>query len=54
MKKMYKKPVTEEILVNTKLMDSSIGVSGGGTEQLNGGTGGKVTGSAPKRSGEVF
>ena len=54
MKKMYKKPVTEEILVDTKLMDSSLGVSSGGTEQLNGGTGGKVTGSAPKKRDGVF
>lgn len=46
MKKMYKKPITEEILVDTKLMDSSLGVSGGGTAGLGDDP---IINNAPKR-----
>ena len=48
---MYKKPITDTIPVNTdELMDTTLGVSGGGTEQLEPGT----VGNAPKRRTDVF
>lgn len=54
MKKMYKKPITDNILVKgDKLMDSMT-VSSGGTDQINGENGGKITGNAPKRRTRVF
>lgn len=46
---MYKKPVTEEILVDTKLMSTNLDVSGG-TDQL----GGNPVGNAPKKRDGVF
>ena len=47
MKKMYKKPITDTIPLNTDevMQQSTLGVSNGGTDQLESGT----EGSAPKR-----
>ncbi len=51
---MYKKPITDKVLVNTKLMSETLGVSSAGTNQINGENGGKITGNAPKRRTRVF
>lgn len=48
---MYKKPITETIPIeSTSMMDTTLGVSSGGTNSLNG----TPTGNAPKRRTEVF
>ena len=48
---MYKKPITETIPIeSTSMMESTIGVSPGGTDSING----TPTGDAPKRRTEVF
>ena len=48
---MYKKPITETIPIeSTSMMDTTLGVSSGGTGTLNG----TPTGDAPKRRTEVF
>lgn len=51
MKKMYKKPISETHLIKTdEMMEPTLGVSGGGTEQLGSG----MEGNAPQRRSEVF
>lgn len=51
MKKMYKKPITETIPIeSTSMMDTTLTTSNGGTVQLEPG----VVGDAPKRRTEVF
>ncbi|MBR1716172.1 MAG: hypothetical protein IJ718_00970 [Paludibacteraceae bacterium] len=50
MKKMYKKPITDKVLVNTKLMSETLGVSSGGTTTLED----NPVGAAPKRRTRVF
>ena len=48
---MYKKPITETIPIeSTSMMDTTLGVSSGGTDSLDS----TPTGDAPKRRTEVF
>lgn len=50
MKKMYKKPISETTIIeSSSMMDTTLGVSGGGTGQLGPG----VVGNAPVRR-DVF
>lgn len=48
---MYKKPITDKVLVNTKLMSETLGVSSGGTTTLEEDN---PVGNAPKRRTRVF